>query len=465
MPNQELHAYIDQQLKLGLSKDQITTALMSGGWHLDQINQAFAPQNGTQTAPPQTAPGQDVSPVLSSLPSVGALFGQAFSLYKERFWVLLGVTLFPLLIIMGLVALAISGGFLAFFLMFSSKFAAGGIGLLIGLFGAFFIFMAVTQAWGQTALLCAIAGSPEKIGVIQSYRRGWHKIHSFWWITLIGALVALGGLLLLVVPAIIFGVWFSLALFILVGENLGGFNALLQSKEYVKGHWGRVFVWLLCLIVVSLLILIIPFIVFTLTKNAIAYLALQALCGLTLPSFALVYTFCIYRNLRGHKGQVIAVSSAGKKAPFIFVALLGLVLLVAPFFFGLYTSILLNTQARQSGIFNDNSIPTAADDLAADVRLKNMLYAIRASAELYYNKSNSYGPTTDSCDTGMFASPEIATDVQNINHAAHGTLWCSSNGKQYAMQVLLNSKYVHWCIDSSGAAKEEDKRLSSSKCE
>jgi len=47
--------------------------------------------------------------------------------------------------------------------------------------------------WGQLALICAIKDSGENIGVIESYRRAWRKILSYWWVTFLTTSIVLGG--------------------------------------------------------------------------------------------------------------------------------------------------------------------------------------------------------------------------------------------------------------------------------
>lgn len=59
--------------------------------------------------------------------------------------------------------------------------------------------------------------------------------------TLLGAsvligLAVFGGLLLFIVPGIIFGLWFCFTYFVIMDENLGAVAAMKRSKELAKGH-------------------------------------------------------------------------------------------------------------------------------------------------------------------------------------------------------------------------------------
>jgi hypothetical protein len=53
-------------------------------------------------------------------------------------------------------------------------------------------------------------------------------------------LVTILGFIALIVPGIIFAVWFSFGYFVLVFEDKRGVDALKTSKSYVKGKWWAV---------------------------------------------------------------------------------------------------------------------------------------------------------------------------------------------------------------------------------
>ena len=49
----------------------------------------------------------------------------------------------------------------------------------------------------------------------------------------------MGGFVFFIVPGVIFSIWLSFSVLILIVENEKGTNALVRSKEYVKGRWGE----------------------------------------------------------------------------------------------------------------------------------------------------------------------------------------------------------------------------------
>ncbi|MCL4353451.1 hypothetical protein M1615_03240 [Patescibacteria group bacterium] len=320
MVNQELLDYINYQLGQGISREQIKSSLAVNGWQENDIDEAFAVFSNNSASSPQSAISP---PALKKLPGVTAILQQAWELYKKRFWTFLGIMIIPLLVFVGLAAVAVAGGVLGIMLIFS-KILAGGIGFLILLAIVYILVFSISQAWGQTALLYAIKDSQEGIGVTRAYGRGRRKIFSYWWITFLTGFITAGGYLLLVVPGIIFAVWFSLALFILIDEDLKGMEALLKSREYVKGIWSGVF-WRFVfgggLYAITFFILEK---IFGLLEIPYAGLIILFINGLFLIPLLMSYSFLVYRNVKALKGEIAFESASGKKAAFLFVGILGI---------------------------------------------------------------------------------------------------------------------------------------------
>jgi hypothetical protein len=63
---------------------------------------------------------------------------------------------------------------------------------------------------------------------------------SYIWISILVGVITLVGALLLIIPGIIFAIWYSLASYALLIEGKKGVHALNRSKELVKGHFWKV---------------------------------------------------------------------------------------------------------------------------------------------------------------------------------------------------------------------------------
>lgn len=169
------------------------------------------------------------------------LLDQAWEIYKKRFIVFLGIMTLPIFVLLATVAIFLTLamvllGFdsLSILALFVSPL---GLGLMLVLTLVSF----VAQLWSQVALLHAIKDREENIGIKESYRRGWGKITSYFWISLLSGFIIAGGTFLFFVPGLIFFVWFSLASLVFISENKKGWSALMASKGYVRGNWWGVF--------------------------------------------------------------------------------------------------------------------------------------------------------------------------------------------------------------------------------
>jgi hypothetical protein len=268
-------------------------------------------------APVEQAPtAESVKP---SLPGVRDLLSEAWGIYIQRLNTYVGIMIIPtvamLAVILVLLSFLAGGAFLS--LVGSSvdttsgqaivdavtKTATGHAVPLIGLGIIFFAIMLLIQTWGHLSLLYAIKDREENIDIKESYRRGWQKIASSWWVSLLTLLAFMGGLLLFIVPGIIFVIWFSLAIFVLVNENIIGTKALSKSKEYIKGKWWSVFWRFVFIGIVSSVFSMILSAVFS--KMPLGQQVINFASSLVMTPLTVIYTFLLYLKLKAIKESTI----------------------------------------------------------------------------------------------------------------------------------------------------------------
>jgi uncharacterized membrane protein len=115
-------------------------------------------------------------------------------------------------------------------------------------------------------------------------KKSFKNILRFFGISLVLGLIFFFGVLLLVVPGIIFGLWYSFVIFLVLDKNMKLKEAMRTSKALVKDKmmkvFGRLTVFSLFSFVASILVSIIPF-------------AGNIVLGLLSPLFLLpVYLLC-----------------------------------------------------------------------------------------------------------------------------------------------------------------------------
>lgn len=128
-------------------------------------------------------------------------------------------------------------------------------------FVAISLIAVIGGLWSQTTTYFSILkmGDSEK----EVFKIGYQKIGRFLLISLVIGLIILGGTILLIIPAIIFGIWYSFSTWLVLDKNMGIKEALKQSKLMVKGKFwkilGRSVVFGLFTFIVSVVLSLIPY--------------------------------------------------------------------------------------------------------------------------------------------------------------------------------------------------------------
>lgn len=139
--------------------------------------------------------------------------------------------------------------------------------------------------WTQAVRYFALfrMGSSER----EIFRLGYKNILRLFLISLTLGLIVFLGAILLIIPAIIFGIWYSFSTYLVLDKEMGIKEALRTSKLMVRGRFfkvlGRYFVFSLFFIFVSIILSLIPYI----GSLIVSFMA---------PLFVLPY-YLLYRDL------------------------------------------------------------------------------------------------------------------------------------------------------------------------
>lgn len=127
--------------------------------------------------------------------------------------------------------------------------------VILSVIGAF------VSLWTQSTVYFSILkmGNPEK----EVFQLGYKNIWRYLLTSLVLGLIIVGGVILLVIPAVIFGIWFSFTIFLVLDKNLRVGEALRTSKSMVKGKFwqvlGRNLVFGLFTAIASLILTAVPY--------------------------------------------------------------------------------------------------------------------------------------------------------------------------------------------------------------
>lgn len=133
----------------------------------------------------------------------------------------------------------------------------------------------------------------------------------FWpmlWLEILTGFIVVGLVPFLIIPALVMTAWLSFAVWVLFVENGRGLNAVVMSREYVRGRFwpvvGRLMLWFVITIALSIVLTMLPFI----SQSAAAYVILQIINVVVsifvLTPFGYIYTLKIYQELKHHRGSV-----------------------------------------------------------------------------------------------------------------------------------------------------------------
>jgi len=167
-----------------------------------------------------------------------------------------------------------------------------------------FIINSVVTSWGELALLNTVKNQERSI--LEVGKQTWKKIIPFWLLSIIYYSICSVGTLLLIIPGILFIIWFSLCFWIFVDQNIGGFDALKLSRKYMKGNISYFLKKWLYLLIPYILISIILEFIFTIDRlpNLVNTLIGNVFAALIGPIFT-IYSYFIYKKIKSTKIKTI----------------------------------------------------------------------------------------------------------------------------------------------------------------
>ena len=234
------------------------------------------------------------------LDAIGSLFSNSWRRYEKRFWTLVSIYL-PSIILLVIGEILFTQPSLPDILL-----------------GSFLLFLSVivSIATGIGSLLSIDKGT----NFAESYHEGFKLFWAWIWIAILLEVAIVGGFVLLIIPGIILSVQLVFAVYVLVLEEKHGMQALIQSREYVKGYWwalvGR---WLLSLLILGALMLVICLPCLLLLGKIAGWFA-YGIVFLFVGPFLICYLYEIFNNLRRLKPNA-AEDAAKAKHEFLTVSM------------------------------------------------------------------------------------------------------------------------------------------------
>lgn len=105
-------------------------------------------------------------------------------------------------------------------------------------------FSFVIGLWTQIVLIRLIQAGLTKQTVDKKIlqQNAWRDTVPFLWVSILTGLIILGGMILLIIPGLIFSIWYFFSIYVFGVDGVRGYAALQKSKDLVQGRFWPV-VW------------------------------------------------------------------------------------------------------------------------------------------------------------------------------------------------------------------------------
>lgn len=170
---------------------------------------------------------------MESLISVKDLFKQSFDIYVNKFWFFVKL--------MALNSLAFLLLAPAGILMFFIGDSLGSIITVSIFFALSIVAIILVSTLINVALIISVKERAKNFTLKQVLSESRSIFVSYLWVSSLVGLAVLGGLILFIIPGIVFLVWFVFSSYVLIDQGIKSKQSLAESKNLVKDYWWAVF--------------------------------------------------------------------------------------------------------------------------------------------------------------------------------------------------------------------------------
>lgn len=168
--------------------------------------------------------------------SASELIGSAWGTFKKRPWIFIGAI--AVVVIVSVLIETIAG-------TFGKEGAGAFVGLLVSMVLSTFVGL------GYTAFFLRAESAPEaaKLEDLWNPKQFWQYLGT----EILVGVVVMVGIILLIIPGIIFAVMFLFAQYLVVDRGLGPIQAMKESMRITKGERWELFLFLLVCLILNIL--------------------------------------------------------------------------------------------------------------------------------------------------------------------------------------------------------------------
>lgn len=176
-----------------------------------------------------------VSVPAGSLPPIGDLLSSAWKVFVER-W-----QLYVSLMIIIAVLQAVTGYVMPASGTNDALWSIQGETVLTAADAVVLLVVVIVSIFTQSAVYYAIINREKTMAFQDAVRNGIKMVVPFFIASFLAGLASLVGLVFLIIPGVLFYIWFMFSGYVVFKEGKTGVEALKRSKELVAGHWWAIF--------------------------------------------------------------------------------------------------------------------------------------------------------------------------------------------------------------------------------
>lgn len=177
--------------------------------------------------------------------------------------------------------------------------------------GAIYLVVLVrTALWWELSLLYAVLTrehQPAGRSVANIIDDTEPQIWKFFWVGLVAGVVTMLWSLLLIVPGVIFGLYYSLAEYVFADTGKRPLDVMRLSRAYIKGYWWRTAAAFLVLGLISLLVYMVALIVEVVAGDVAGPIAMTVINLIFVP-YTVIYMGLLYERFKQLKPQLHTTS-------------------------------------------------------------------------------------------------------------------------------------------------------------
>ncbi len=252
--------------------------------------------------PQNTSPSVSVA-AAPRLPSFSQLWKESWNILKGKFKTYITIMALPL-------ATQIVAALLTLGLVSEEPGTMIGAGLLLFVISIANIVLSVI-ATGAVAHISV--RSEETIAPGAALREGRARFWSIVWVGFLSGILSFVGFFFFIVPGILLSISFSFGIYVLMLEGDRGMQALLKSREYIKGNMGKLFGNTLLLGLILGAITMIITVIFQIIDPTLGSIV-QALLTAVITPFSVIFASRFYIHSKQLKGVPSAEAVAANWA-------------------------------------------------------------------------------------------------------------------------------------------------------